>query len=220
MKNLPVIIYLVIGAVNVLGYVFDQPDMVKYSKPMLMPALVALVYLHANGHVTLRILLTVAALILSWAGDLLLMQAGEKYFLMGLSSFLTAHLMYTYIYIKSCFQKPEFKLMPLLPILTFAIFLMAYLLRSVPDGMQIPIGVYAVAITAMACMSRLREGLTSHQSFQWVMTGSMLFVISDAAIGVNRFMPSFQIPYPDVIIMATYIAGQLFIVLGLLAHPE
>lgn len=220
MKNTPVIVYLIIGAVNVLGHVLNQPDLIKFSKPMLMPALIVLVYMRANGHVTLRILLLGVALVFSWGGDLALMREEEKYFLLGLGSFLAAHVLYTFIYIKSCFQRPEFKLMPLLPILTFTIFLMAYLLRAVPQGMQLPIGAYALVITAMACMSRLREGLTSHQSFQWVMTGSLLFVVSDSAIAINKYLPAFQIPYPDVVIMGTYIAGQIFIVLGVLAHPE
>ena len=220
MKNIPIVVYLIIGTANILGYALNMPDLVKFSKPMLMPALIILIYFRVNGRVTLRILLTAIALIFSWVGDLALMQNSETYFLVGLGAFLITHLLYTYVYIKSCFEKPEFRLIPLLPILTFAIFLLVFLLKAVPTTIQIPVAIYALAITAMASMSRLREDLTSHQSFQWVMTGSLLFVVSDAVIGIDKYLPSFQIPTPDIIIMGTYISGQIFIVLGLLAHPE
>lgn len=218
MKKFPIILYALIGVINILGHLLENSEMVKFTKPMLMPALIFLVYLHANGKVTLRILLLCVALIFCWGGDLALMQEGSNYFLMGLGSFLIGHLVYIYVYLKSSFQRPEFRLMPLLPILTFTIFLLAFVIPSVPADMKIPVWIYALVITAMACMSRLREGLTSIQSFQWVMMGSLLFVVSDSAIAIDKFHR--PLPYDDVIIMSTYIAGQLLIVLGVLDHPE
>jgi len=218
MKNIPLIVYIVVAVANLLGHILNEPALLKFSKPMLMPVLIWLVYSLANGTVTLRIMLLCVALIFCWGGDMALMQTGEKYFLMGLGSFLVAQLLYTYIYFKSSFDKPEFRLMPLLPILTFTIFLLAYLVPTLPSDLTIPIVVYALCITTMACMARLREGLTSDQSFQWVMLGSLLFVVSDSAIAIDRFYR--PIPYDSLVIMSTYIFGQLMIVRGLMAHPE
>ena len=218
MKHIPLIVYILIGILNVLGHFLNEPVMVKFSKPMLMPALIFFVYLHAKGYVTLRILLLCVALIFCWGGDLAFTQNGGTYFLIGLGSFLIGHLLYSYIYVKSSFEKPEFRLTPLLPILTFGIFLLVFLVPAVPTKMQIPVVVCALVIVTMACLSRLREGLTSTQSFQWVMTGSLLFVASDAAIGIDKFYR--PIPYDSVVIMSTYIVGQLLIVRGILAHPE
>ena len=219
MKNVPLVLYIIIGAVNVIGHLLDAPDMVRYSKPMLMPTLIFFIYHHSQGHVTKRIMLVLLALIFSWLGDLALMKDGEEmYFLLGLGSFMLAQLTYTYIYFNSTFQKPEFQLTPLLPILTFTIFLLAFVLKNAPTAMQIPIAVYAVCITAMASMARLRMGLTSNHSFQWVMLGSLLFVISDSAIAVDKFYQ--PIPYDEVVIMSTYIAAQVLIVIGILKHPE
>jgi len=221
MKNIPLILYIVLGAINVIGHLLEIPDMVRYSKPMLMPVLIFMVYHQAKGYVTKRTMLIVLALIFSWIGDMALMKDGEDlYFMLGLGAFLLAQLTYTYIYYTSTFQKPEFQLMPLLPILTFTIFFLAFVLRSTPSDMQIPLVVYAICITAMASMARLRMGLTSNFSFQWVMTGSLLFVISDSAIAVGKFYPQLQIPYPEAVIMSTYIAAQLLIVMGISKHPE
>ena len=219
MKNIPLILYIVIGAINVLGHLFDQPDMVRFSKPMLMPALIFFIYHQARGHVTKLTMLVVLALIFSWLGDLALMKDRDGlYFLLGLGAFLLAQLTYTYVYYKSTFEKPQFQLMPLLPILTFTIFLLAFVVRNAPTDMQIPIVVYAICITAMASMARLRMGLTSNFSFQWVMMGSLLFVISDSAIAIDKFYR--PIPYDSVVIMSTYIAAQVIIVIGISKHPE
>ncbi len=219
MKNIPLILYIVLGAINVLGHLFEAPDMIRYSKPMLMPALMFFIYHQARGYVTKRTILLVLALIFSWLGDMALMRESEElYFLLGLGAFLLAQLTYTYIYFNASFQKPEFRLMPLLPILTFMIFLMAFVLRDAPDSLQIPIVIYAVCITAMASMARLREGLTSNFSFQWVMIGSFLFVISDSAIAIDMFYR--PLPFDEVIIMSTYITAQLLIVIGVSKHPE
>lgn len=225
MKRLPILIYLVIGAVNVLGHYLDQPDMVRFSKPMLMPALMFLIYDQARGAVTPRHLLLFAALFFAWLGDLALMQKGEElYFLLGLGAFLVTQVLYTVLYYRSAFERPEFRLMALLPILTFTIFFVALVVPNVPGNMQAPIVVYAVCITAMASMARLRLGLTSNNSYQWVMTGSLLFVVSDTLIALDKFRvfplgPTFY-AHTDVLIMATYIGAQLLIVRGVLDHPE
>jgi len=109
-------------------------------------------------------------------------------------------------------------LMPLLPILTFTIFLLAFLIPRTPTDFKIPIIIYAICITAMASMARLRLGLTSNVSFQWVMMGSLLFVVSDSALAIDKFFR--PIPYDSVLIMSTYIAAQALIVIGLSKHPE
>lgn len=218
MDKIPLIIYALIGAANVLGHYLGYPEMVKFSKPMLMPALIFFVYSQAKGHVTLRILLLSVALVFSFLGDLALMQEEKIFFILGLGAFLVTQGLYTFIYYKSTFEKPEFRLMPLLPILTFTIFFLFIIVPNTPDDLQIPVGVYAVVITAMAAMARLRLGLTSNNSYQWVLSGSLLFVASDACIAVDKFFR--PIPYDSVIIMGTYIIGQLFIVRGILDHPE
>jgi uncharacterized membrane protein YhhN len=50
--------------------------------------------------------------------------------------------------------------------------------------------------------------------------GGALFVVSDSILAVNRFLPDAGIPLPDILIMATYLAAQTLIVLGLLRHER
>jgi uncharacterized membrane protein YhhN len=218
MKNIPIILYIVIGLLNVLGHYLNEPDLVRFTKPMLMPALLFYIYYTASGHVTLRVLLLCIAVVFSFLGDLALMKDTETFFLLGLTGFLLAQLTYTYLYYKSTFAKPAFRLMPLLPILTFTVFFLIILYPNVPGDMRIPIFVYALCITAMACMSRLRSGLTSENSYQWVMMGSLLFVVSDALIAYDKYYRSLS--YDQELITATYIGAQRFIAMGILDHPE
>ena len=49
-----------------------------------------------------------------------------------------------------------------------------------------------------------------------MMTGALLFVISDSVLAVNKFHHSFEIA--DVVIMLTYGLAQLFIVEGAIKY--
>jgi len=218
MKRISIIIYLAIGAIHVLGHFLDQPDMTRFTKPMLMPALLFMVYTLANGHVTMKVLLLSLAIVFSWLGDLALMQDTEMFFLLGIGGFLLAQLTYVFLYYKATFSKPEFRLMPIVPVLVYMVFFMIILVPNLPGDLKIPVIVYAVCITAMASMSRLRLGLTSEDSYQWVMMGSLLFVVSDSIIAFDKFYR--PMPFDSEIIMSTYIGAQILIALGIMDHPE
>ena len=99
------ILYIVATSANIVGNLIDSPELRLYSKPLLMPLLIAFVYERTRGFVTLPILIICAALIFSWGGDLALMQSGPNYFLLGLSLFLIAHIAYAYSFIKSTYNQ-------------------------------------------------------------------------------------------------------------------
>jgi hypothetical protein len=46
----------------------------------------------------------------------------------------------------------------------------------------------------------------------WMMTGALLFVISDSALAINNYYHSFQLAGP--VIVLTYGFAQLFLILG------
>jgi len=51
---------------------------------------------------------------------------------------------------------------------------------------------------------------------RWMMTGALLFVISDSVLAINKFYQSFEMA--GVIIMLTYGLAQLFIVQGAIKY--
>jgi len=56
------------------------------------------------------------------------------------------------------------------------------------------------------------------ESFQLVVLGAALFIISDSILAINRF--SHTIPFSGVAVMSTYIIAQWLIVNGLLQHKK
>ncbi len=183
-----------------------------------MPLLMYYVYETSRGKVTLRILLLSLAILLSWLGDVALMYQGENiYFLLGLSSFLLAHVVYIIVLAKSSFQKLQFDTLKVLP---FAIYTVGLLKLVLPEtgALMIPVLIYGVVISVMAGSARLRESNTSQESYRLALYGAILFMISDSLLAINMFYS--PLPIAGALIMSTYTVAQLLLIQGILKHVE
>jgi uncharacterized membrane protein YhhN len=78
--------------------------------------------------------------------------------------------------------------------------------------------VYALVITLMALSALFRYGRTTIKSFALVFGGSVLFMMSDSILAVNKFIE--PVRHADFWIMLTYIGAQFLIVSGILRHPD
>jgi uncharacterized membrane protein YhhN len=78
--------------------------------------------------------------------------------------------------------------------------------------MKLPVIVYAAVILTMLASAFNRFRKVNRESYYLVMTGALLFVISDTCIAINRFTWDFN--YSGPIIMITYLAAQYLIVTG------
>lgn len=210
-------IYVAVSIANLIAKVIPSPELDQYTKPLLMPLLMIYVYKSSIGKTTARILLLCVALLFSWLGDVVLMyQSDQLYFMAGIGLFLIAQITYIVLLRKSMYQKPALSLMKVLPFLLFAA-LLFYILLPAGD-FTLPIVVYGLVIMVMAIMARLREGNTDQGSYQLALFGSILFLASDSILAFNSFNTA--IPYAGVLIMSTYCAAQLLLVLGVLKHVE
>ncbi|MGR3812383.1 lysoplasmalogenase [Jiulongibacter sp. NS-SX5] len=175
------------------------------TKPLLMPLLALYYWKSASEKSNLLFI----ALLFSWLGDIFLMFEGQQFFLMGLGSFLIAHLTYSLKF----YKKFSGRWLPLLPLVSFGlIFTVLILGDSLPEVMQLPVYVYISAIIIMVFLASARN--INQQSFVFVLTGALLFMLSDACIALNTFNK--DIPYPPLWIMTTYGLGQYLIVKGIL----
>jgi uncharacterized membrane protein YhhN len=158
-------------------------------------------------HVRHSILAT--ALLLSSLGDVLL-DLGPSNFLPGLAAFLTAHLIYTVMFLRHRAQANPASTQWLWPVLltVYGICIGAWLAPSLAQ-MRTPVFCYIAAIVAMAATASQAQ----YRS-RWVFPGALLFLISDSVLGVSRF--KMQIPWSDFLIWTTYYAGQCAIALGVL----
>ena len=78
---------------------------------------------------------------------------------------------------------------------------------------MIPVILYMVVILTMATMAFLRQGSVNNLSFNLVVIGAILFLISDSLLALNKFHSPFS--FADISIIFTYGLAQLFIVLGI-----
>jgi len=168
----------------------------------------------------------VCAIVFSFLGDVLLMvqHTNELFFLLGLASFLVAHLSYIYAYRQHCIEDDEGKSLLgtqkvrfALPIVLATTGLISILYNHL-GGLKIPVTAYALVLMWMTLQALFRFGKTNGLSFWGVLVGALLFMISDALIAINKFLS--PLPLSDLLVMSTYIVGQYLIIWGLFMHVK
>jgi uncharacterized membrane protein YhhN len=144
-----------------------------------------------------------AGLVFSLAGDVFLMLPADR-FVAGLVSFLVAHLLYIAAFTVG---GVGFTWAPALVYALYAAVLLRLLLPRV-GSLKVPVLVYALALMAMAWIAaeRAAAGLPGG----WLAAiGAALFVVSDSALAINRFVRPFRAAQP--LVLSTYFAAQTLI---------
>ncbi|MBL7729606.1 MAG: lysoplasmalogenase [Chitinophagaceae bacterium] len=201
-------------AANIIAGETGNETLHYISKPLLMPLLTGL---FLSGVSNKRHALSpwlLAALFFSWSGDVLLMfvPKDEMFFLLGLASFLIAHICYIFFFEK--IRRTEtVTIKPLLPLLAAAYYavLITILFPHLAD-MKVPVLVYGVVISVMFMLAMHMLFIKNKKAGQWMMTGAALFVISDSVLAINKFYQPFE--QAGLVIMLTYGLAQFFIVSG------
>lgn len=224
MRKIILILFIIVAAINLTSQIIENADLAFYSKPFLMPLL--MIYFAVSSTEKNSILnFGLLALLFSWIGDVVLMfqERGELYFMLGLGSFLVAHLIYIYTYKKAWWEKEENGLLPTQRVRYVFILVLAgcglvYVLLPKLGDLMVPVIIYASVIVAMAIFALNRFGYTSQASFGLVFFGAILFMMSDSILAVNKFMEPLSMA--GFWIMFTYILAQFTIVRGLLLHKK
>lgn len=205
-------IYALLVVCELLLIYFQQPEWRWFTKPLLMPLLLLGFYLSSAKRNSTGFYLIAAALILSWAGDVLLQMKGM--FIPGLISFLLAHIFYIVYFIRSNpGKKGLLQFQPLIgiPVLLY-ILLFLWMLFPYLDALKIPVIVYGITIGTMLLMSINMRRKTNHVAATYFIVGALLFVISDSLLAVNLFAYSSMLL--GLCVMLTYASAQYLIVKG------
>ncbi len=147
---------------------------------------------------------------------LLFQEKKEIFFLLGLASFLLAHIFYII-----CFHQVRVregvKSNPWLLVLVVVYYaaLISWLSPYLGD-MKLPVRVYGIVISFMFMLAMHMLYIKNRSAGKWMMTGALLFVISDSILSINKFYQSFE--PAGVLIMLTYGLAQLFIVQGAIKY--
>jgi uncharacterized membrane protein YhhN len=214
----------VVGLANVISHIGQIKWLEELTKPLLLPFLILWFIYNRTDRSAPEFTLTLTALLLSWFGDILLMfgNRGEQFFVLGLISFLLAHLFYIvtfrYIRVPALVEAPRGFINVRIIILVMAGSSLYYLLYPNLGQMRWPVGIYTMVIISMAIAALLRRGHTSAPSFISVYAGALLFVLSDSVIAVTKFLT--PVEYGGAIVMVTYLAAQFLIVRGVMIHND
>lgn len=151
----------------------------------------------------------------SLLGDVFLMFSGG--FILGLAVFLTAHIFYIsafYLDNDGFITQKKDRWAAVAGILAYGVVFLSIVLPKVDSALVLPVAAYGVTIMTMILMALNRWKSVNQKTFQWVLLGAILFVISDSILAINKFVQPF--PMSGIAIMLTYTAGQFFIVEGVL----
>lgn len=158
------------------------------------------------------------ALLFSLGGDVLLMFQGTNslFFLLGLSSFLLAHVFYIIFFHKvRLAESIRSRLWTLLSVAVYYTLLISFLNPWLGE-MRLPVRVYGVVISFMLMLAMHMLFLQNRKAGRCLLGGALLFVLSDSILAINKFYQSFEAA--GFIIMLTYGLAQLLLVMGAAAY--
>ena len=212
------IIFIAISVVHLVAHLMAFQWLVFITKPLLIPIL--LWYFSEGlsvGNLTLIQKRMVAALSLAWIGDIinLYSQVSHWIFMAGIIVFLAMQIMYIII----CFYLISFKQINLLYLIFCALLFITYgsillwILLPHLNDLTIPVLIYASALTLTGIASALTKDQLPRNVFYCLLTGTILYIITDSLDAINNFKASF--PYASFWIALTYLAAQMMITIAI-----
>jgi len=124
------------------------------------------------------------ALVCSWLGDVLLAGSQKIMFLLGLCSFLLAHILFA-----MAFWSLELALsrtiLVLLPVLVLSAGIGFWLFPHVENKMKKPVVFYVLAISFMVFSAFL---VKEQYEMKWIASAAVLFFVSDLFVARQRFI--------------------------------
>uniref|UniRef100_A0A5Q5CFU8 YhhN family protein n=1 Tax=Mycobacterium sp. (strain JLS) TaxID=164757 RepID=A0A5Q5CFU8_MYCSJ len=126
----------------------------------------------------------VPALVFSACGDFLLaIPWWEPSFVLGLASFLVAHLCFLAALVPLAARSAPRSVAVALTVIACGALLVWFWPRLLADGMAVPVTAYITVLGAMVCAALLADLPTP-----WTALGAVCFAVSDAMIGIGKFV--------------------------------
>lgn len=217
------LIYSLVSALFMATLFFEWQLTHYLVKPMFMVVLMVFHFKAIPQKFGLFSKLIQFGLFFSWIGDIALMfdEKVEILFVVGLAAFLIAHLGYAAAFLNSIKRsnKPIKGLKALGFAGPFAVFTGAFFFfikEGLPQELFVPVLAYTVVISLMGITAAWRHGHVNARTFNWILIGAILFILSDCVIAVNKFVVDFD--YDAILNMTLYLSGQFMITVGAVYH--
>ncbi|MFM9968763.1 MAG: lysoplasmalogenase, partial [Burkholderiales bacterium] len=204
---------LTAGAVSVsvayLALVNGGPSALRTvvkTLPMVMLSLLVLSFLRVSSELSPDLILLALALALSALGDFFLaLKDQSRFFVLGLGSFLLAHVAYLALFLRLASLPSTLALVVIAACFVSALL---SLYRAYPHmgRLKVPVFAYFGVIMAMVAAA-----LSIPHAPWWLGFGAALFAFSDSLIAVRKFLAPFALI--NEAIWVTYVVAQ-FLILG------
>lgn len=213
-----ILLFIIVLAGDLVAVNFHDALFQTIFKPLIIPVIIG--YFNAQVKSISRGMSkwVLMALLFSMIGDVLLMfqEKNSIFFLLGLSAFLIAHIFYIIFY-NAVWAHEKIKNNYFLVVVVLIYYgALISLLLPYLGTMKIPVLVYGFVISWMLMMALNMLFIRNKQAGQWMVTGALLFVISDSLLAINMFYQPFI--SAGVLVMLTYGIAQLFIVHGAIKY--
>ncbi|UAB95284.1 lysoplasmalogenase [Dactylosporangium vinaceum] len=190
-------LFVLVVAVELIGVATDVRVLQWIAKPLIAPVLIWCVASGRRGE--RRPNLLIAALAFATVGDIVLLVPGTLPFVLGMAAFLGTQVALTIAFVSR--RRPKSWTVVGYGVLWAVV--NAGLWNQL-GGLRVPIFVYSIALTAMACAATVISARTG--------VGGALFLLSDLLIGVGAAGTDF--PGRDLVVMSTYAAALYLIATG------
>lgn len=180
---LPTLLTLAALALLLLGEAREHPPLVRVAKPLASTGFVAAA-LAAGALQTAYGQAVLAALLLSWVGDVCLLSRRQGWFLAGLGAFVLGHVAYGVAFglhgVASGWVVGTAALL-----VAPAGLVRRWLSPYVPSAMRRPVDAYIVVITAMVAMA---IAATAAGGTWRIALGAVMFYLSDLSVARDRYV--------------------------------
>ena len=207
-------LFFICLVVDLIGIYLNNELLQYITKPLLVIILIGYFLSQTMSRQINLKKWILAALFFSWLGDVLLMfqPKVEIFFLLGLSAFFIAHTFYI-VFFHSIRIKENVKSLWLLLLIVVIYYAVLITVLSPHLGkMKLPVRIYGIVISLMFMLAMHMMFIKNKTAGRWMMTGALLFVMSDSILAINKFYQAFEMA--GIIIILTYGLAQLFITEG------
>lgn len=198
------IIFFTVSILDIIGISTNNNTLVYIFKPLIIPSLITLYAVSVEKKNKWYIL----ALVFSFLGDVFLIDK-DNLFLFGIASFLMSQILYIKI-IAGQLKATTLvqKLFAVSPFLIYITILMIILKPNLGEFL-IPVIIYGITISIFGIVSLLNYISAKSKIALILLTGAILFILSDSMIALNKFHETES--FYGVAIMITYVLAQYLI---------
>lgn len=198
-------LFVLVVALDIIGILTGNQLMRFIFKPMIM----LLLMMYYSVIIEPENKLYLAVLFFSFLGDVFLLFDSKLNFMLGLASFLMAHILLIKIVVgvlrKSSLSQKITAIIPFAIIFSGLIFL----LKDNLGELLLPVIIYAFVITTFGVVSLLNYLTEKSIPNLLLLCGATFFMLSDSTLAINKFYQSEA--YFPTFIMVTYVLAEYLI---------